>query len=180
MKTNIRNARVSDAEAILGIYAYYVKNTAISFEYDVPTLEEFRLRIQNTIKNYPYIVIEGDEKILGYAYAGAFKTRAAYSHSAETTIYVEHSLKKCGLGKLLYAALEEKLKVQGILNLYACISYPEVNDEYVTQNSAEFHEHWGYKKCGEFHNCGFKFGRFYNMIWMEKIIGEHSLESMQK
>ena len=62
----------------------------------------------------------------------------------------------------------------GILNLYACIGYPEVEDEYLTKNSALFHQHMGYRKVGEFHRCGYKFGRWYHMVWMEKIIGEHS------
>ena len=69
--------------------------------------------------------------------------------------------------------MEQRLKEMGILNLYACIAYPEVEDEYLDKNSVLFHEHLGYVKVGEFHKCGYKFGRWYNMIWMEKIIGEH-------
>ena len=83
-----------------------------------------------------------------------------------------HARKK-GVGRLLYQALEEELKKMGILNLYACIAYPVVEDEYLDKNSALFHEHMGYRKVGEFHKCGYKFGRWYSMIWMEKIIGEH-------
>ena len=85
----IRTATANDAEAILNIYAYYVENTAITFEYDVPTLEEFTQRIENTLKKYPYLVAEKDGEILGYAYAGVFKDRAAYDWSAETTIYLK-------------------------------------------------------------------------------------------
>ncbi|MBQ9572428.1 MAG: GNAT family N-acetyltransferase [Acidaminococcaceae bacterium] len=77
------------------------------------------------------------------------------------------------MGRMLYEALETELKKMGILNLYACIGYPETEDEYLTRNSAGFHAHLGYVKVGEFHKCGYKFGRWYNMIWMEKIIGEH-------
>ncbi len=169
----IRKATIEDAKEILDIYGYYVENTAISFEYDVPDLEEFRNRIRNTIKKYPYLVaVEGD-KILGYAYAGAFYGRAAYDWSVETTVYVEKGLKKRGVGKALYQALEKELKDMGILNLYACIAYPVEDDEYLDKNSAEFHAHMGYEKVGEFHKCGYKFGRWYHMIWMEKIIGEH-------
>ena len=72
----IRSASVNDAEALLNIYAYYVENTAITFEYDVPTLEEFTHRIENTLKKYPYLVAEKDGEILGYAYAGVFKDRS--------------------------------------------------------------------------------------------------------
>lgn len=169
----IRNATTADAADILKIYSYYVENTAITFEYDVPTLEEFAGRIEKTLKRYPYLVILCDGKIMGYAYAGTFKDRAAYDWSVETTVYLAHDAVKCGLGKRLYLALEEALKQQGIINLYACIGHPIEEDEYLTKNSAQFHEHLGYETVGHFHKCGYKFGRWYDMIWMEKIIGDH-------
>ena len=169
----IRTATANDAEELLNIYAYYVENTAITFEYDVPTLEEFTQRIENTLKKYPYLVAEKDGEILGYAYAGVFKDRAAYGWSAETTIYLKQDAVKCGLGRMLYETLEKEMKKRGFLNLYACIGYPIDDDEYLTKNSAEFHAHLGFETVGEFHKCGYKFGRWYNMIWMEKIIGEH-------
>ena len=171
----IRSVSLNDAEALLNIYAYYVENTAITFEYDVPTLEEFEQRIANTLKKYPYLVIEKEGAILGYAYAGVFKDRAAYDWSAETTIYLKYDAVKCGLGRMLYEALEEEMKTRGFLNLYACIGYPIEEDEYLTKNSAQFHAHLGYQTVGEFHKCGYKFGRWYNMIWMEKLIGEHKV-----
>ena len=171
----IRSVSLNDAEALLNIYAYYVKNTAITFEYDVPTLEEFQKRITNTLKKYPYLVIEKEGMILGYAYAGVFKDRAAYDWSAETTIYLKYDAVKCGLGRMLYEAFEEEMKNRGFLNLYACIGYPIEEDEYLTKNSAQFHAHLGYRFVGEFYQCGYKFGRWYNMIWMEKLIGEHKV-----
>lgn len=169
----IRTANVDDAEAILEIYAYYVKETAIAFECDVPTVDEFKTRIERILKKYPYFVAIRNEKIIGYAYAGAFVGRAAYDWSAEMTIYIAADEKRQGLGKRLYETLENALAKMGITNLYACIGYPEVEDEYLTANSAQFHEHMGYVKCGEFHRCGYKFGRWYHMIWMEKIIGKY-------
>ena len=169
----IRNAEISDAERILEIYAYYVKYTAITFEYDVPTLEEFQGRMRSTLQKYPYIVIEQDGVIAGYAYAGAFVHRAAYDWSCEMTIYLDHAVQKHGLGRILYDEMEQRLGRMGILNLYACIGYPETEDEYLTNNSAEFHAHLGYRRVGEFRNCGYKFGRWYHMVWMEKLIGEH-------
>lgn len=114
-----------------------------------------------------------DENIAGYAYAGSFVGRAAYDWSCEVTIYLARDAQKCGLGRKLYEALENELHKMGIINLYACIGYPEKNDEYLTTNSADFHAHLGFSKVGEFHKCGYKFGRWYNMIWMEKIIGKH-------
>jgi phosphinothricin acetyltransferase len=83
-------------------------------------------------------------------------------------------MQKRGMGRMLYEALEEALGNMGILNLYACIGYPEKEDEYLTANSAEFHKHMGFARVGTFHKCGFKFHRWYHMIWMEKIIGRHS------
>lgn len=170
----IRKAEITDAKRLLEIYDYYVKNTAITFEYETPSLDEFASRMENIMKRYPYLVIEKDNRIEGYAYAGIFKNRAAYDWSCETTIYLDHNERKNGMGRMLYVALEEKLKEMGILNMYACIGYPDEEDEYLTKNSALFHEHLGFAKVGEFHKCGYKFGRWYNMIWMEKIIGEHN------
>ena len=91
------------------------------------------------------------------------------------TIYLDRDAQKCGMGRMLYEALETELKEMGILNLYACIAYPEKEDEYLTGNSADFHKHLGFEKVGEFHKCGYKFERWYNMIWVEKIIGEHEM-----
>ena len=176
MDTNeirIRPATEADAEEILNIYAPYVTDTAITFEYDVPTLEEFTGRIHHTLEKYPYLVAVRDGEIIGYAYAGACYGRAAYDWSAETTIYIKKDCRHCGVGKLLYQALEDALKAQNIINLYACIGYPEVDDEYLTKNSEQFHEHQGYRLIGEFRKCGYKFGRWYHMVWMEKMIGEH-------
>ena len=172
-KINIRIAYPDDAEKILKIYAYYIENTAITFEYDVPPVEAFRERIENTLKRYPYLVLEDDGEIKGYAYAGPLKERAAYAWSVETSIYTDRACHRCGYGRKLYEALEKELSKQGILNLYACIAYPIVEDEYLTKNSVRFHEHLGYKTVGEFYKCGYKFKRWYSMIWMEKIIGQH-------
>lgn len=171
--TIIRDAKMEDAGRILEIYAYYVEKTAISWEYDVPTLAEFEERMRKTMKKYPYLVVEEDGRVQGYAYAGAFVGRAAYDWSAELTIYLDRNAKKCGYGRRLYEAMEERLKAMNIQNLYACIGDIDEEDEYLNRNSAQFHEHMGFTKVGEFKKCGRKFGRWYDMIWMEKIIGQH-------
>lgn len=172
----IRTASPADAKALLTIYAPYVTDTAITFEYQVPTVEEFAGRIRRVLEKYPYLVAEQDGEILGYAYVGTFHDRAAYDWAVETSIYVNQNKRRTGIGKTLYLALEAVLKEQGILNLNACIGYPEVEDEYLTKNSVEFHAHLGYRFVGEFRQCGYKFGRWYNMVWMEKHIGEHRHE----
>ena len=170
---HIRNAAPEDADRLLEIYAWYVKHTAISFEYEVPSPEEFRNRIARIQEKYPCLVLEKDGVIQGYAYAGAFRSRAAYSRNSELSIYLDHSAKGRGYGRKLYEALESVLKALGILNLYACIGDPVTEDEYLTHNSEGFHQHLGFSKIGTFHKCGYKFNRWYNMIFMEKIIGEH-------
>ena len=167
---NIRSATPDDAAAILAVYAYYVENTAISFELDVPSENDFRARIRKTLERYPYLVLEEEGTIRGYAYAGVFKDRAAYDRSCEVTIYVDRNFKGKGYGRALYEALEDALRQTEITNLYACIGDPFEEDEYLTKDSEHFHQHMGYIKVGEFHKCGFKFGRWYNMIWMEKIL----------
>ena len=170
---NIRPAILGDAESIRRIYAPYVRETAISFEYDVPSVEEMARRIEETQKGYPWIVAEENGKVVGYAYAHIFHGRAAYQWSVETSIYVDRQEKRKGIGKILHEALEEALKAQGILNLNAAIAYVEPEDEYLTHDSVRFHEHLGYTKVAHFHQCGRKFGRWYDIIWMEKLIGDH-------
>lgn len=169
----IRIATEQDAERLLKIYAYYVEHTAITFEYEVPSVEEFKRRIRKTLSRYPYLVLECDGEIMGYAYAGAFKERKAYDWAVETTIYIDKDARKKGLGKELYQALEKALALQNVINLNACIAYPAAEDEYLTKNSVQYHEHLGYRLAGEFHKCGYKFGRWYNMVWMEKCISSH-------
>ena len=169
----IHEAKEADAAGLLAIYAPYVEHTAITFEYEVPTLEEFTNRIRQTKTKYPYLVAKQDGKVLGYAYAGQFHAREAYAWAVETSIYVDESYKHTGIGGKLHAALEKVLKEQGFLNMNACIDYASKEDEYLTNNSVEFHAHLGYRMVGQFYQCGYKFGRWYDMVWMEKLIGEH-------
>ena len=169
----IRAARPDDAEALRKIYAPYVERTAVSFEYDVPSVDEFRRRMMKISEKYPFLVAEEGGSPIGYANTSPFVGRAAYEHSAETTIYIEESRKGRGAGRALYIALESISRMQNILNLNACIGYTDVEDEYLTNASEKFHEKMGYKLVGKFNCSGYKFGRWYDMIWMEKIIGEH-------
>ena len=177
MNTNtfitIRTATLSDAQALLNIYSPYVEHTAITFEYDVPSVEEFASRIKNTLQKYPYLVAEKNGRLLGYAYASPFHERPAYDWAVETSIYVDQNIKHQGIGRRLHDALEDALRSQGILNMNACIAYPPEEDEYLDKNSVEFHTHMGYRLVGEFYKCGYKFRRWYNMVWMEKLIGNH-------
>ena len=172
MSIQLRSAVPADAPALLAIYAPYVEQTAITFECDVPAEAEFTRRIADTLQNYPYLVAEQDGVPVGYAYAGKFHERAAYDWSVETSIYVEQHRKRQGIGRLLHDALEQELQRRHFLNMNACVACPiGENDPYLTRDSICFHEKLGYRMVGEFHQCGYKFGRWYHMVWLEKHIG---------
>lgn len=169
----IRDARLSDAGELLDIYAWYVRHTAVSFEYEAPTLEAFCERMAATTAKYPWLVAEENGRLLGYACAGAFKDRAAYDWSCETTIYLERNARGRGVGRALYEALEAALGSMGMRNLYACIALADPEDEYLNLDSPRFHARMGYATVGRFHRCASKFGRWYDMVWMEKHIAGH-------
>lgn len=171
---SIRLARIEDAPALQAIYAPYVRDTAITFEYEPPSVEVFAERMRATMKRYPYLVAELDGRAVGYAYAGTFKGRPAYDWAVETSIYVARGHAGTVVGRALHDALERALAAQGMLNMYACIAVPAgKDDETLTRNSQHFHEHMGYRLVGEFYRCGYKGGRWYSMVWMEKMLGEH-------
>ncbi len=170
---SIRMATKEDAEQILKIYSPYVTDTAITFEDTVPSIKEFSQRIANTLKRYPYIVALVGGEIIGYAYASPFKQRAAYDWSVETTIYLSQHYRGKGFGKKVYVTLEDMLKRQNILNANACIAYTGVQDTHLDNTSADYHQQLGYTKVAHFTKCGYKFGKWYDMIWMEKMLSEH-------
>ena len=174
MNLLIRIAKEDDAEELLKIYSYYVKNTAITFEQKVPSLEEFSNRIKETLINYPYLVAIVDGKIIGYIYASRFRTRESYICSAATSIYIEKSYQRKGIGKKLYSELCNILLKQNITNVYAGVANPIEEDEYLTHNSEYFHKSMGFEIVAKYNKCALKFGKWYNLIEMEKIIGEHS------
>lgn len=174
----IRSAIADDAPVLLEIYKPYVLNTTITFEDEVPTIEEFTTRINKISSKYPYLVAEKDDKILGYAYASEYNPRAAYQWTAETSIYVSSDAKGEGIGKLLYQKLEAALTKQGVVNLLACIT--EDN-----QGSIKFHEKLDYQYIGKFQRVGYKFGNWLDIIWMQKTLNEyssdmHNLESFKE
>ena len=172
----IRTATPDDAESLQAIYRPYVETTAITFEAAdaAPTVGQFRARIIATLDTYPWIVAERDGVICGYAYTGRFKARAAYDWAVETSLYVREDLRGLGIGRALHEQLERISIFQGIQNLNACITCTSrTDDPYLTDASIRFHEVLGYTPVGTFHSCGFKFGRWYDMCWMEKHIGAH-------
>ncbi len=164
----IRLATAADAAALVEIYAPFVTDTAVTFEYEVPSKEEFGRRISETLRLFPYLVLEKNGAILGYAYASRFKGRAAYDWAVETTVYVRQGSEGNGYGRALYARLEELLARQNVTNLNACITFPN-------PSSIAFHESMGYRTAAHFTMCGYKLGQWWDMIWMEKFIAEHSV-----
>lgn len=163
-----------DAAALQRIYAHYVKKTAVSFDYVAPSVQAFREGMEDTLARYPYLVADCGGEPVGYAYAAPFKARAAYDWAVETTIYVRPDQKRRGIGRRLYGALEHMLAEQGILNMNACIAWTDQEDRYLVNDSVRYHERMGFDMVGRFHQCGHKFGRWYDMVWMEKLIGRHS------
>ena len=170
---SIRVATEKDAKKLLEIYEPYVRDTAITFEYEVPEVEEFAGRIRKTLMRYPYLEALCGEEIVGYAYASPFHERKAYDWAVEVSVYVKRKRRRMGIGKILYHALEEELKKMNISNVNACIAYPVSENVYLTDDSVRFHESMGYRMVGRFYKCGYKFHHWYDMVWMEKHIGEH-------
>lgn len=171
MKYTLRLAKPDDAEKLLEIYAPFVISndralSDVSFEYEVPSIEEFTERIKNISADYPYIVCEYDGRLLGYVYAHPYIQRAAYQWGSEVTIYLAPEGQGRGLGKVMYAALEALLRLQGIVVTYACITASN-------EHSVKMHEACGYKIIGTFNNTGFKHGHWLDMVWMEKVIAEY-------
>ena len=170
----IRPATEKDIPEILAIYAPYIENSTATFEYDVPCLRSFTQRFLDITAQYPWLVWEEEGRLLGYAYASAPYSRAAFSWCAEPSIYLRPEAKGQGIGKKLYAVLEEILSRQGYQVLYALIT---------AENAASigFHEKMGYKTKADFPNCGFKFNRWLGLLWMEKRIKTvHSPNSFPK
>ena len=169
----LRHATPADAEALLDIYALYVLHTAITYEYEVPSPAEFARRIQTYSRKYPYLVAEADGIPVGYAYAAPLGSRPAFDWSVETAIYVRGDYKGQGVGRLLYQRLEELLKQQGIRTMTAAVASVTHDDPYLTNASIAFHLRMGFSPVGTFHNCGCKFGRWYDLTWLEKPIGAY-------
>ena len=155
-----RMAEIKDAAALLAIYRPYLATT-ITFEYEVPTEEEFAQRIQSTLENYPYLLCEENGEVLGYAYAHRARERAAYQWGAELSVYVDRNAYGRGIGRALYCALMELLQAQGVRILYGVIT--EEN-----QQSIRFHERLGFAVAGVHHRTGYKNGRWLDVVDMEK------------
>ncbi|MBE6939937.1 MAG: N-acetyltransferase [Ruminococcaceae bacterium] len=157
----IRQATVQDIPRILEIYGPYVETTAASFEYVVPSREAFTQRFLTITAQFPWLVWEEDGQVLGYAYGSLPFERAAYQWSAEASIYLCPEAKRKGIGQKLYAALEDILRQQGYKKVYALITT-------ANEASVAFHQAVGYRHTAAMPDCGYKFGKWYGVVWMEK------------
>ncbi|MDR1454031.1 MAG: GNAT family N-acetyltransferase [Tannerella sp.] len=145
----IRKATEQDAEAIAGIYNYYVEKTIITFETEAVSTEEMRRRIADISSNYPYYVCEIDGRVTGYCYASRWKMRNAYRLTAESTVYVDPGMRNRGIGRSLMTRLIESLRQMDMHVVIACISIP--NPE-----SIRLHESLGFEKVSHFREVGWK------------------------
>lgn len=160
---SIRLATEADLPQILAIYGPYITDTTFSFEYEIPTLEAFTQRFRDITVQFPWLVWEQEGKILGYAYGSAPFERAAYSWCAEPSIYLAPQAHRQGIGRKLYAVLEQILALQGYQILYAIVTSEN-------QGSVAFHERLGYRTCAVFPDCGYKHGRYVGTVWLEKRV----------
>lgn len=166
----IRIAVEADVPAILSIYAPYILTTTYTFEYTVPSDEEFLQRFRDTTQQFPWLVWEEDGQILGYAYGSAPFARAAYRWCCEGSIYLRPQARGRGIGKKLYLALEAIFRMQGYRKAYAIITSEN-------SDSLAFHRRLGYEHLAEFPECGFKHGRWLGVTWMEKTLKSDTIPS---
>ena len=160
MTTNkkVRLATEADSASILEIYAPFITDTAITFEYEVPTVTEFGKRITNIQRKYPWLVCEINGNIVGYAYASQFSERTAYDWSVDFSVYINPQYHRKRIGKALYFSLFELLKLQGYYNAYAGVTLPNIKSE-------SLHHSFGFKPIGVYQNVGNKFGNWYDVKW---------------
>lgn len=166
---SIRDVNLEDAEKLENIYRPYVENTAITFDYEVPSVAEFEDKINHTLQKYPFLVAEKNGEILGYAYASEFYPKAAYEWTAEITIYLDKKARGQGIGEELYTELESRLKDNGIFRITSCIAYPD-------EGSISFHEKNGFRKVAHFEKVGYKFNRWWDVVWYQKDIRNDDIE----
>jgi L-amino acid N-acyltransferase YncA len=163
----IRMAEETDAEDILDIYSPYIKETAITFEEEIPHIDDFRSRIKDISSEYPYIVCLAVGRPVGYAYAHRQKERAAYQWNAELSVYTDGDYCGMGIGRALYTALLRILEIQNVRNVYAGIAAPNSRSE-------NLHRSFGFELSGIFHSTGYKRGCWHDVMWFEKHLGDQN------
>lgn len=157
----IRTVSSGDAAAIARLYNYYVQNTTVTFEEEPVSEREMARRIDDITGQYPWLVYEDDGIITGFAYAGKWTGRSAYRYTVESTVYVDQHVRSRGIGTALYSQLLDALREDGLHLVIAGIAMPN-------PASQALHEHFGFRKVGEFTEVGYKFGTWLNVGYWEK------------
>jgi len=165
-KFTIRLITESDISAVLEIYKPYVLDTIVSFEYEVPSLQEFTERVKTITAEYPWLVCLKDHQIIGYAYAAKHRYRTAYQWSPESTIYLSPGFHGKGFGRNLYETLFSILRLQGYFNVFAGVGLPN-------EKSVRFHRAAGFEEIGIFKKVGYKLGNWHDTNWFQLKLAEH-------
>ncbi len=163
----IRLAEPADAARVAEIYAPYVQNNSVSFEYEAPAAAEMEERIRQTQSKYPYLIAVAAGQAAGYAYAGPHRSRAAYQWNAELTVYLSGDHQGRGLGKILYTALMDLLTLQKVINIYGVVTAPNPASE-------RLHEALGFRAAGRLRGSGYKAGAWHDIILFEKRLGRNT------
>ena len=154
----VRKLNDGDIVRCLEIYNYYIEETTVSFEETPLTLEKFTERVNRIREEYPFIVAEDDEKIVGYAYLDRFHERSAYRFTADLSIYLDKDLLAKGTGGLLLDEIERRGKDMGITNIISLV------------RSAAFHEKHGFRLVGRLEKVGVKFGKILDVFYYQKAL----------
>ncbi len=162
---HIRSATVDDAPAVQAIYAPIVTETVISFEDVPPSVDEMAARIAATLQSHPYLVAERDGRVVGYAYAGSHRSRAAYRRSVDVSAYVADDARRTGIGGTLYRHLLADLQERGYHAAFAGIALPNAA-------SVALYEAVGFRPVGIYREVGFKFDRWHDVGWWQRLIDD--------
>ncbi|RZQ61145.1 GNAT family N-acetyltransferase [Amycolatopsis suaedae] len=157
----IRDATEADAVACAAIYAPYVTGTAISFETEPPTPEQMAGRIAAALRTHAWLVLTEDDRVVGYAYGGPFRTREAYRFTCEVSVYLEQGLRRRGGGRALYEALFERLAARGYRTAVAGMTLP--NDA-----SVGLHKALGFTEVGVYRGVGWKLDAWHDIAWVQR------------
>jgi phosphinothricin acetyltransferase len=162
--TAVRDACEADAGACAAIYAPYVTDTAVSFEDHPPEPEDMARRIAGAVRTHAWLVLEEQGRVVGYAYGGPFRSRAAYDWSCEVSVYLERGRRRTGGGRVLYEALLARLAERGFRTVVAGMTLP--NDA-----SVGLHRAMGFEEVGTFRRLGWKHGRWHDVAFVQRAIG---------
>lgn len=162
----VRPAAVSDAAAILDVYRNFILNTTVTFEEEVPGVEQYRERMNGIMAEYPFLVCEDGGRVAGFAYAHRHQSRSAYRYGAELSIYLRPHYTNLGIGRAMSEAIAQLLRMQGVQTLYSAVSVPNAASE-------ALHDSMGFTRVGLWKNTGYKKGRWLDIAWYELPLGDY-------